>query len=402
MCRLLVWPLFACIASVVQAEDSRDTYPHRSECPENGVQYRDARTPDSFSNFVRCQCTSYVAHKLSQLFAARNKPSTFAQKFHNTAYYMPQARKWTEGDLNGQSVNRWSNAMYWYNSARFAGIGVTGATDNFTWDTGSYNAVFKGDVAYWKQKSGYPVGHVAYVEAVGQDVAGKGVAWVTISEYNYVTPPGYEYSYRTLYKGDPKFPDYFLHIDQDHAYCAAHPTVDNCVALNGGQMIASTGSKADGLGGSSTPFNLTVNRFWVRDAATSTDLNPETTLVRTGQVLQPRIQVKAKDGDTHDHMRPGKDRIEIDLYARLDSGDWFFLKREYIQATNLPSGSTHTEHVDYTVPPGIQTLSFKAKIDAEDEASESNEGDNWTEIQTFSVVSPIPTSPTSLTITVTD
>jgi hypothetical protein len=154
-------------------------------------------------------------------------------------------------------------------------------------------------------------------------------------------------------------------------------------------------------GAGSDPFNLKINRFWVRDAATATDLDPASALVRIGQVIQPRIQVKAKDGDTHDHMRPGKNSIEADLYARLDSGDWFFLKRTYIQATNLPSGATHTEHVDYPVPSGASTVSFKAKIDAEDEAFESNEGDNWTEIQTFRVDN-VPVAPLNLIITVTN
>ncbi len=380
----LVWLLFACIASVSQAaEDPSDTYLYRPDCPAVGPSL-----PEDAFNFYKCQCTSYVSHKLNERWGNTNP------RFTNQYY----------------SHDRWGHAYEWFDRAIDSEIGITGARDNFTWDENAYDAVFIGDVALWNAygSGAFSHGHVAYVEAVGQDVAGKGVAWVTISEYNFVNP-GYEYSRRTLYKSNhpnPRFPDYFLHIDQDRSYCLRpeNRETGSCRTLNAGTRVAN-GSRQKyigGLGGSSTPFNLAVNRFWVRDAATGTDLDPSMSLVRTGQVLQPRIQVKAKDGDTHDHMRPGKDRIEIDLYARLDSGDWFFLKREYIQATNLPSGSTHTEHVDYTVPPGTQTLSFKAKIDAEDEASESNEGDNWTEIQTFSVVSPIPTSPTSLTITVTD
>lgn len=379
ICFVLVWAASADQA----AEDPRDTYPYRSECPAVGPSL----PADPSSNFIKCQCTSYVAHKLSQLFNARSKPPTFKGSFKNGNYYMPQDRKWTEGDSKhkGYSVDRWSDAMYWYNSARFTGIGVTGATDNFTWEPGSYNAVFVGDVAYWKSKPGYPVGHVAYVEAVGQDVAGKGVAWVTISEYNYVTPPGYEFSYRTIYKGDSKFPDYFLHIDQDHAYCATHPTVDSCRFLNGDNstVVASTGSKADGLGGSD-PFNLIVNDFRVTNAAGTTLVDGVKQLT-PGQPVTVKVQVKAKDGDTHDHMRPGRNTIEVDLYSRVGVNDWVFAKRAYIQATNLPSGATHTESVTYTIPSGVSEVSFKAKIDAEDEAYEANEGDNWTEIQTFQV-----------------
>ncbi len=41
--------------------------------------------------------------------------------------------------------------------------------------------------------------------------------------------------------------------------------------------------------------------------------------------------------------------------------------------------------VQYTVPKSISNVSFKVKIDAEDEAYESNESDNWSRIETFSV-----------------
>jgi hypothetical protein len=95
--------------------------------------------------------------------------------------------------------------------------------------------------------------------------------------------------------------------------------------------------------------------------------------------------VKAINGDTATHMRPGKDRIEVDFWAREDDGDWRFIGREYIQAVNLPNSATHTEHVVYTVPVGVSQVSFKVKIDAEDEAYEANEGDNWSQVITFTV-----------------
>ncbi len=386
--------LLVCLVSIAHAaEDSYDSYDFQNRCPQEGKTAEDNFNTNSYyldgRNFPICQCTSYVAFKLNEHWGPG------APRFTNQYY----------------SHNRWGHAYEWLDRAIDSEIGITGARDNFTWDENAYNAVFIGDVALWERRGtgAYSYGHVAYVEDV-EKPSGVWNGCVTYSQYNVVK---YDFNRvrvcRTSDRNNPdyyKFPDYFLHIDQDRSYCLRpeNRETGSCRTLNAGTRVAN-GSRQKyigGLGGSSTPFNLAVNRFWVRDAATGTDLDPSMSLVRIAQVLQPRIQVKAKDGDTHDHMRPGKDRIEVDLYARLDSGDWFFLKREYIQATNLPSGSTHTEHVDYTVPPGVQTLSFKAKIDAEDEASESNEGDNWTEIQTFSVASNIPTSPTSLTITVTD
>lgn len=380
--------------AVNAAESHYDSYEHATECPANGQSYVDNSTADSLS-FIRCQCVSYVADKLSEFLTTRyynnGAPNNLVKSFKNGSYYMPQNRKWSSGDNAGQNVTRWSHARYWRDSALYAGIGVTGARDNFTWDEKSYNAVFKGDVAWWDKwndaEGAY--GHVAFVEDFGMDATGKGVAWVTVSEYNF--SPKFQFSRRTLYKSNhpnPRFPDAFIHIDRDHAYCTANPTKDNCSALWGGQMIASSDSKADGLGGGSTDtFNLKVNSFWVADAA-GAQLVADTTTLKPGQAITVKVQVKSKDGNTSAHMRPGKSRIEVDIYVRQGVGDWTFLKREYVQASNLPNGATHTESATYTIPQGVNEVSFKAKIDAEDEAYEANEGDNWSEVKTFRVFNP--------------
>ncbi len=378
ICLMIVW-----ITSAVRAVESPyDSYEHATECPANGPAYAtDPFTSDS-RDFVRCQCTSYVSSKLSALFTARyynnGAPAGLVRSFQNLGYYMPQGTR-----------TRWSNARYWRDAAIFAGIGVTGAQDNFTWDTASYNAAFPGDVAWWDRWNSTTgkYGHVAVVESATPGPGNIGVGCVTLTEYNW--SPAYEFNRRTLCRNadgsfPSGFPDAFLHIDKDHAYCVAHSTTDNCTALWGGQMVASSGMKADGLGGGSDTFNLKVNSFGTWDAA-GVQLTPDVSKVTTGQVVTVKVQVKAKDGNTSTHMRPGKSRIEVDIYVRQDTGDWVFLKREYIQAVNLPSGATHTESITYTIPPGVSEVSFKAKIDAQDEAYEANEGDNWTEIQTFQV-----------------
>ncbi|QQR78071.1 MAG: hypothetical protein IPJ68_03180 [Candidatus Moraniibacteriota bacterium] len=315
----------------------------------------------------------------------------------------------------------WGSGYHWFDAARVSEIGITGARDRFTFEKSRLNGAFEGDIAVWEAwdakkdvkgniiRAANKYGHVALVEEDGEpDGADNGVKCVQVSEYNWDNElnfgrrTGARKVCKSADPNDVKFPHYFIHITQDRTYCLSNPTMGLCSRISG--RVATSDTKHYGVfGGAGTdPFNLKVNRFWVRDVASGTDLDPATSTVRVGQVIQPRIQVKAKDGDTHDHMRPGKNRIEVDLYARLDLGDWFFLKREYIQATNLPSGATHTEHIDYTVPLGVSTISFKAKIDAEDEAFESNEGDSWTEIQTFSVVNNVPGVPLGLTITVTN
>lgn len=354
---LIALALWLGLMRPAMAEHPDDTYPYRSECPAVGGSF----PTDPLSNFYKCQCTSYVAHKLNERWG--NTSPRFTNQYYGFTTWS-DAYKWLDRALSSQ-----------------AEIGVTGARDNFVWEESKFNAAFPGDVALWIKKTGYPFGHVAYVEAAGADAYGKGVAWVTVSEYN-ITP--YSYSSRTLKKGDPNFPDYFLHIDKDRVYCRANPTVDTCRTLMN-RTVASSGSKyVGGLGGvSSDPFNLKINSFIVTNAS-GVSINPDMTPVNTGDVLTAKVQVKAKEGNTSTHMRPGKSRIEVDLYYRSDEyGEWIFAKREYIKATNLPSGATHTENLTVTVPAGIRTISFKAKIDAEDEAYEANEGDNWTPVLTY-------------------
>ncbi|MFZ1654430.1 MAG: hypothetical protein WAT84_01205, partial [Candidatus Moraniibacteriota bacterium] len=298
----------------------------------------------------------------------------------------------------------WGSGHHWFDAARASEIGITGARDRFTFEKSRLNGAFEGDIAVWEAwdakkdakgniiRAANPHGHVALVEEDGEpDGTDNGVKCVQVSEYNWDNKLNFGRrmeSSKVCKSADPndvRFPHYFIHITQDRTYCLANPTMGLCSRISG--RVATSDTKHYGVfGGAGTdPFNLSVNDFWVKDTTHNLDLVPGADTVQTGEALEVRIQVKAKDGDTHDHMRPGKNSIEVDIYVREDLGDWRFLQREYIQATNLPSGATHTEHIDYTVPAGITEVSFKAKIDAEDEAFESNEGENWTEIQTFQV-----------------
>ena len=69
-------------------------------------------------------------------------------------------------------------------------------------------------------------------------------------------------------------------------------------------------------------------------------------------------------------------------------GEWTWFHRGYITADKLTNGNTIQESAYATLPQGASEVSFKVKIDAEDEAYESNEGDNWSRIETFQVFDP--------------
>lgn len=367
MWRLILALLLTLPTSVWGAEDARDTYDFRVRCPQEGEVAKNNFATNPFyldgRNFPICQCTSYVAHKLNEFWG--NTSPRFTNQYYG--------------------LTRWGNAHEWFNAARSSAveIGITGARDDFVWDESKFNAVFPGDVALWNKKVGYPDGHVAYVEAAGRDADGKGVAWVTVSEYNIIA---YNYSRRTLNKSDPDFPDFFLHIDKDRIYCRANPTVDTCRTLMNRQ-VASTGSKyVGGLGGggSSSAFNLKID-FDIMDQATGNERRAGTHQLRPGQVLSLEVDTETVNGDVRNYFRPGKDSVKVDYYYRVDDGDWVFYRRDTIQGYNLGAGHK-LEKEPFTVPFGAREISFKAKIDASDDVSESNEGDNWSRIETFSVL----------------
>ena len=358
----IICALLFCFTSVACAtESSSDSYLYRNECPQVG-----SSLPADVFNFRKCQCTSYVAHKLNERWG------NTSPKFTNQYYGDPA----------------WSDAKNWFNRAQQHEIGVTGATDNFFWEESAYNAVFPGDVAYWDFGQ---YGHVAYVESATRGPNNRGIGCVTFSEYNY-SGSGYEFGLRTLCRNSngtfpSSFPKYFLHIDKDRIYCLAHPTIGSCPTLLAGQKVADgPGAKVGGIGGGSDIFNLKVNSFAAWDAG-NVQLISDVSTVKQGQTITVKAQVKAVSGNTKDHMRAGKDTIEVDLYSRTDDNEWVFQKRAYIQTVNLPNGATHTESITYIVPQGVGSVSFKVKIDAEDEAYESNEGDNWSRIETFSIYS---------------
>lgn len=160
------------------AENAADSYLYRDYCPDTQVvsyenqsaSFVGAAVLGGWFNYVRtdangswkaksffadkwgfaqCNCTSYVASQLNQLWSQ-------APVFKNSYYNLQ--------DSTGNLLT-WGDAKFWRDRAIRAGIGVTGASDNFTWDELSYNAVFPGDVAWWDKwnnTSGY-YGHVGIV-----------------------------------------------------------------------------------------------------------------------------------------------------------------------------------------------------------------------------------------------
>lgn len=132
------------------------------------------------------------------------------------------------------------------------------------------------------------------------------------------------------------------------------------------------------------PVNVELD-FDVLKPDTMQELYAGQNRLQRGQVVRLNAQLKAVYGSARNWMSPGKTTIETDFYVRVNDGSWAKIARTYTQATNLDQGETHTEHVLYTIPQSAMTVSFYVKTDAEKELTETNEGDNVSRIETFSV-----------------
>lgn len=164
---------------------------------------------------------------------------------------------------------------------------------------------------------------------------------------------------------------------ENSSLCADTPSSWSALKSSG------KGSDAAAGGDSGVSYNLNQD-FSIVDPSTSAKLVAKNVMLQQSQVVNVRVQLQSAGGKVQNFMKAGKTTIETDFYIRLGSGSWTLYKREYTKSSNLGSG-THTETVSYTVPSGISEISFRVHVDAQDEVIESDEGDNWSKTETFSV-----------------
>lgn len=157
------------------------------------------------------------------------------------------------------------------------------------------------------------------------------------------------------------------------------PRVKDYSALKGG----GSGSGTAYGGGGGGVYNLNQD-FDIINPATGQEIVAGTKDLVPGQVVNLRVQLISEGGDVRNFVKPGKDKVETDYYVRFGGGNWVFIQRMYTKTSNLAAG-THTETVVYTIPRGVSEISFRVKVDATNEVNESNESDNWSRIETFSV-----------------
>jgi surface antigen len=350
------------------AENANDTYDFRTRCPEEGVAAKNNYNTNSYyrdgRGFPICQCTSYVADKLSEAW----HPGSFG----NNSYHI-----------------RWSNASNWRSAANASEIGVTDSRANFVWNETDrwvnnvppYNGAFPGDVAWWGSGDN---GHVAHVKSATQDSYGHGVQCVTFSEYNQV---GYTYSERTRCKGASDFPDAFIHLTQDYEYCLSHSEAE-ChtfiAGISSSRQLAISDDSAYGFGGgseSSNPYpvtggtnsgtrpNIIANNSDVENAAK--------VKVLTLHINEPGF-CKMQTKNIGNASAGGfQSKCWISDGAKIDNNPRDEGKED---TSGLAKGDTHTEHEDFVAPefPGPYNIVWctDSAGPAPSQVTESNEGDN--------------------------
>jgi surface antigen len=383
-------------------------------CSDPGVK---DQMPDAW-RFAACNCTSYVAYRLN-LNGVK--------------------------DFNNQygGVPKWSDAHYWDDSDRAGRANVL---------VDQYPAV--GSVAHWNAGEGGAsiYGHVAYVYKI--NVHGDGsLSSIEVAEYNKANDG--LYGIRTLTPGTSGYPGRFLHFeekvngDKPNATC-----VTNAQNLPGGYgpfcwihgqyssvcehatkwyyfdqannkfyTLSASSCPPQATGGAGSGYTTYVSedasRYTVESGLESPGALPITGGTNSGTLpnLIPNnsdIENASKVKVTTLHINePGYCRMQIKNIGNADADA--FQTRCYIsdgskidnnprdegkEDTNgLDKGDTHTEHEDFIAPEYPGTYNAVFCVDSGKQVTESNEGDNCHDEDTFTVWSNPNVLATEVSIT---
>lgn len=170
-------------------------------------------------------------------------------------------------------------------------------------------------------------------------------------------------------------------VSSDDASCTAVPASAWSAVSPGG--MSSGGTRNIGF-----PMNLEAT-LAVKKADGST-LYVGTDTLTNGQSIDVSADVVARGDDARGWMKVGETVVSVDFWVRIGTEQPILISHEQTKATNLLKDVPHKESVPYVVPDTAgQRISFWVTIDEKNVASESNEADNTTPVQTFDVVDPL-------------
>ncbi len=166
-------------------------------------------------------------------------------------------------------------------------------------------------------------------------------------------------------------------------------TSDSCLWKEGGSDTAPTPPPATALP------NLQVEEITVHayPEGTNTRLVEETTLMNVGGYYQINVWPVSNGTDCQNGNFTGNPDFEVktDLLYQIaqsvDDGAWKLLKRSETRCKYLVENDSKKEMIAFTVPPGSEgkRLYLKAKVDATDSISETDDNDNQSDIEWYPI-----------------
>lgn len=262
-------------------------------------------------------------------------------------------------------------------------------------------------------------GHVAWVEKVYFDSNGNATD-VDITEYNY---DECSFSSRKIPANNP---DGFIHTlaynegvtslhyldcyemgnlcsnqtHQEWEWILSRVAGYRCQNCSGDFMAQADTfydafAMGGGGGGTTSPSlpNLQNQEFNVHDSVGNL-LVESKSFVNIGQTYELHNWPVSRDFDCVNGIESGDDTIKTDTFYKIvlseDEGSWNFLGRNYTQCANLVKDDFKKEILSFTVPPEAigKRVYFRSKVDYTGEVKESNEHDNWSDIEWY----PVPGS----------
>ncbi len=408
---MAILAMFVFLATSVFAND----YPYESDCAYYRSLYptRDAWSavetgPDgSFctagadpeSNFCKCECTAYAAFKVNNI----------SQSINFTNVY------------NLQPGSTWGNGGSWDDSAESANPQVSQS-----------NVPFPGDIAFWNSTyQGDTIGHVAEVESAEYDAQGN-YTKLDISEYNYSS----HHSFGTRTITTDGRPDGFIHFldhvgkwavcspyDADKKLCwnvaendvkctsgSSHffdnttlgicqeADSDDCSGVTNAIVYVGIpggfGSGSDGVNSTEPNMpNLQIDEFNIHDS-TNNLLTESVSPMNISQIYEIQNWPVSMEENCLNGIEPGKDTVETDTFYKIslseNGGDWKFLGRNYTRCVNMDENDSKKEILSFIVPPEAvgKRVYFRSKVDSTGEVSETDEHDNWSDVEWY----PVPGS----------
>lgn len=165
---------------------------------------------------------------------------------------------------------------------------------------------------------------------------------------------------------------------------------------------ASTSGNPEGAGGDSNPPpstslpNLQIEEITVHtvpEDGDNTRLTEEKSLMNVGEVYQVNVWPVSHEEDCQNGNTTGNNdfTVKTDTFYKIarseDEGDWKLLKRSETHCKYLVKDDSKKEIISITIPFGSEGkhLYLKSKVDATGDIAETNENDNWSDVEWYPI-----------------